>query len=408
MISRPLQIERLRQELPVSDGLDDKLRRLQRLRENLDAVIYALSSRELAEDRRVHLQSLLVRHQGSLDDCLAELGVGGRFKDRPPLWHYHQLDATARGHLASILGVPEEPPFYTVLEVKAEEYLAQHLAFQSIGEELQSREAERLDPVEPLAALVLTLSGSLIQLSGPLGSDGARRYRYQNIYGNTHPPQGVLVLEREVRPGHRLRSVELTTSPVRLLRVLTSQAPWSEQAEGFDRMANTLTSIVSRSQSQLIKSGWHRGQTDRHRQVNLEAAERVFAEDNHEMIETFERLRRRFLDRDTDETGKEVEAELLTCCHYMQTAARELGFPAKALPKVEEFTTVGGTRYRVDPERPDLITQVPRGEGPEVVFSGLSVGRQVVVKMAPVAFIGTDGGLVEVTLPVESYRAIPK
>jgi hypothetical protein len=47
---------------------------------------------------------------------------------------------------------------------------------------------------------------------------------------------------------------------------------------------------------------------------------------------------------------------------------------------------------------------LPRGEGPEVVFVDVSVGRQMVTREAPLALIGRDGGVVEVTLPVRTLR----
>ena len=409
MVRTPLQIERLRRELPESDEIEAQLRDLQRFRENLDAVVYALGNQKLASDRREHLLEILRRRRVDLDGCLADMGLPAPISDQPPLWYFEQLDPLARRHLASILGIPEEEPFYEVLDIKAEEYLSQHSAFELLGEQLSFQEVKSLERDATRPALVLSLSGSLIQLSAPLSSRRERRYLYQNIYGNTHPPEGVLVLDRDIREGHRLRSVELTTSPVRMLRVLDRSISWKSQTQNFERVARTLTSLVSRSSSHMAESGLIRKATGLMRQVNVEAAERVMAEEYGESIARFDELRQRFVDGEDDdpdgEQGRKVEAELLTLCHYLQTVARELGFDAKRLTEIREFVTEGDLRYQVDQDHDARITLLSRGQGPEVVFSGVSVGRQLVTRRAPLALIGSDGGLVEVTRQVVQFIA---
>ena len=409
MVRAPLQIEHLRRELPESDEIQGQLRDLQSLRENLDAVVYALGSQKLAEDRREHLLEILRRRRSDLDACLAEMGLPAPIPSRPPLWYFEQLEPLARRHLASILGIPEEEPFYEVLDIKAEEYLSQHSAFELLGEQLNFQEVKSLERDANRPALVLSLSGSLIQLSAPMSSRRDRRYLYQNIYGNTHPPEGVLVLDRDVREGHRLRSVELTTSPVRLLRVLDRSISWKSQTQNFERVARTLTSLVSRSSSHMAEFGLIRKQTGLMRQVNIDAAERVLQEEYGDSIARFVDLRRRFIDgEEADPDGdqaRKVEAELLTLCHYLQTVARELGFDAKRLSDVTEFVTEGELRYQTDTEHPTHITMVSPGQGPDVVFTGVSVGRQLVTRRAPLAIIGSDGGLVEVTRQVVQFIA---
>jgi len=409
LLRRPLQIESLRQELPDSEDSERMLRELQHRRENLDAVVYALSSRNLAPDRREHLVEMLRRHQRALEECFRKLGVEVQGQGRAPLWYYNQLDPTARAHLAAILGVPEEPPFYEVLDIKAEEYLSQHSAFQTIADHYGFRERQTLSKGAKRSVLVLTLSGSLIQLSEPITPKGARRYLYQNIYGNAHPPEGILVLDRDIRVGHRLRSVELTTSPIRLLRVVGRKVSWKAQSLTFERFSRTLSSLVSQSNSQLAAAGWPVSpQTGLNRQTNLRAAERVLRDEYGEAFVSYEGLRERFLGRgEEDDAGDEsrrVEAELLTVCHFLQTGARELGFDARGLDDLRDFTTAEDHLYRVDPERPGMLTMIPRGKGPEVVFVDVTVGRQIVTCNAPLALIGKDGGLVEVTLPVTRMR----
>jgi hypothetical protein len=407
VLRRPLQIESLRQELPESEDNDKLLRRLQHNRENLDAVVYALSSRKLAPDRRQHLLTILERHQRALEECLAELGMPHRLQPMPPLFYFNQLDPPARAHLAAILSVPEEQPYYAVLDVKAEEYLLQQEAFESLTARHGYSERPSLSRSTKKAVLVLTLSGSLIQISEPVAAHGARRYFYQNIYGNAHPPEGILVLDRDIQVGHRIRSVELTTSPVRLLRVINRRMSWKDQSQAFERISRTLSSLVSRSTSHLAAAGYELGRSPNHtgviRRANLEAAERVLRQEYGEAFGLYEQLRGRFTS-ESGEDGRRVEAELLTICHFLQTGARELGFDARALEEIVEFTTEGEHIYRVDPSHVGTVTMIPRGTGPEVQFVDVSVGRQHVTRFAPLALIGRDGGLVEVTLPVLSIR----
>jgi len=402
-LRRPLQIERIRQGLPESDASEKLLRRLQHCRENLDAVIYALSSRQLAPDRRQHLLEILRRHQRALDECLGELGLVRPSASREPLAFYKQLDEVARLHLTAILGVPEEPDYYEVLDIKAEEYLAQREAFESLAAHQGYKERQTLSRTARKAALVMTLSGSLIQISAPRGPRSARRYLYQNIYGNAHPPEGVMVLDRDIRIAHRLRSVELTTSPVRLLRVVDQKVSWTVQSQAFERISRTLTSLVSRSSSQLAARGLLRASTAGVRVANLDAAERVLRQEYGEALASFRALRDRFLSEDEGDPHR-VEAELLTLCHYLQTGARELGFDSRSPADLLEFVTEQNHVYRLDREQPGVITMLPRGGGPEVVFVEVTLGRQMVTRQAPLALIGRDGGVVEVTLPVVSLR----
>jgi len=404
VVRRPLQIESLRQHLPESEDSEALLRQLQHSRENLDAVVYALSSRKLAPDRRAHLLDILRKHQQALEDCLTRLGVERPGPAQAPLWFYNQLDPVARSHLSAILGVPEEPPFYEVLNIKAEEYLAQRQAFESVTEGHGYKARQTLTCGARKAALVLTLSGSLIQISAPTGSRGARRYFYQNIYGNAHPPEGILVLDQDVRVGHRVRSVELTTSPVRLLRVVDRQLSWKAQSQAFERISRTLSSLVSRSSSHIVTTGVDLvPHTAVQRRTNLSAAGRVLRQEYGEAITRFRDMRERFASDEADEVRR-VEAELLALCHYLQTGARELGFDAHPLQDVVEFVTEEEHLYRIDPDHPGAITLVPRGTGPEVLFVDVSVGRQLITRQAPLALIGRDGAVVEVTLPVVGLR----
>jgi hypothetical protein len=179
---------------------------------------------------------------------------------------------------------------------------------------------------------------------------------------------------------------------------------WKAQSQAFERISRTLSSLVSRPSGPLMSVGTDLGvSSGAGRRVNLAVAERVFRQEYGESMTSFEGLRSRFADA-TGQEVRRVEAELLTLCHYLQTGARELGFDAHQLDEIVEFTTVGGYIYRMAPDAPGAVTLIPHGRGPEVVFVDVSVGRQLVTRQAPLALIGRDGGLVEVTFPVARIR----
>jgi hypothetical protein len=404
LLRQPLQIESLRQSIPKSEESEHLLRQLQHLRENLDAVVFALSNRELGLERRQHLVTMLRHHQQALDQCLAALGLPHRRQENQALYYFNQLDPTVRAHLCAILGVAPESAYYEVLDIKAEEYLYQQQAFETLTQHYGFRDKNKFLRATNRAVLVLTLSGSLIQLSEPLPSQQARRYIYQNIYGNAHPPEGILVLDRDLEIGHRLRSVELTTSPVRMLREVGRKMSWKAQTQTFERISRTLTSLGSRSNSQLAAVGWKQvPQTGLLRVTNLSAAERVFHLEYSAAITHYRSLHQRFSLK-SEEQMAQIEAELLISCHFLQTAARELGFETSALGQVAELVTEEDHLYRIDPNSPGIITLLPRGKGPEVVLINVTIGRQLVTRQAPLALIDRDGSVVEVTLPIMKIR----
>lgn len=400
-LRKPLLIEFFRHALGGSTDIEQQLRKLQHCRENLDAVIYSLSNRQLAEDRRRHLKEILLRQQSALESCLQELGIVEHYQPDPPLRYYHSLEPLARAHLTTILNVSEEPEFYEILNIKAEEYLSQQKAFEEITKRLGFRDQHKLTVKSQRSAIIFTLSGSLIQLSEPIGPRGARHYQYQNIYGNAHPPEGVLVLDRDVQIGHRLRSVELTTSPVRLLRVAHRQISPLVQAQAFDRLTRALTSLVSRSSSLMAVLGWNFHDLTRGvRRVNLDAAERVYRQEYHDALITFEKHREAFEHELDGDARQKIEAELLTLCHYLQTGARELGFDACSLAEASGFITQDDLTYRWLLDKSGMMSITSTTGRPEVVLMDVSVGNQIATVQAPITLIGPDGAVVEVTKPL--------
>jgi hypothetical protein len=297
-----------------------------------------------------------------------------------------------REHLINILGVPEEPAFYDVLDVKAQEYLAQLQAFEMIAADARFTVRHRLPRGAKNGALVLTMSGSLIQLSPP-NARGGRRYLYQNIYGNTHPPEGTLVLDRDIRVGHRLRSVELTTSAVQMLRVAARRMSWKAQSRTFARLSRIIQTLTGDPARMAQRGG---------RSFNAQAAGRVLREEYAEAFERLDILERSYRDGVEGPDGERAEAELLAVCHYLQTGARELGFDASPLKELREISTVDGHAYLVDKRRRTLIRRARRG--PEVVYPAVSISRQLVTCGAPLVLIGHDGGVVELVAAVKRLK----
>jgi hypothetical protein len=389
-----LLIESLRRQLPQSTRTDELLTQLQRFRDTLDATIYALSVQHLDDARRQHLDRMLARQQRALKECLHQLGLREREDPSDPLWHFNKLEPLTRSHLAGILGVPIEPPFYPVLEAKAQEYLTQEQAFEALAEHEGFRRCKRFARSTNRGALILTLSGSLVQVSEPDTND-TRRYLYQNIYGNTHPPSGTLVLDHEIEIGQRLRSLELTTSPVRLVRVPDRPMSWRAQSQTFQRMSIRLSSLASCATGEVeLPTGPPRPEPEP-TGTDLQF-QQIYADD----LTRFSCLRQGFI---AGGATIEDEAEILALCHYLQRAARSMGYNACRIAQVRGLLTEGGWQYRIDATDPAHIVRIDPLRKERCALLGLSVGRQIVTSGAPLAFISEAGKLVEITRPIASF-----
>ena len=117
------------------------------------------------------------------------------------------------------------------------------------------------------------------------------------------------MLDRDVRVGRRLRSVELTSSHVRQLRVVSRKISWRAQTKTFNRISRTLTSIISKSNSYLAASDWQiLSQTGLNRRINLKAAKRVLNKEYKTTFKKYQDLKKRFLEQENNDLRRRLEA----------------------------------------------------------------------------------------------------
>lgn len=386
LLQFPLQLESLRRKLPPGAQTEALLQTIQRCRDDVNSAIYALTDPDLGAAMRVDVLTALAQHYRRLQDALLALGVSPVAHSADPLWHFRQLDPIAREHLVAILGISDRSGLEHVLDIKAQEYLAQYTAFEALAEHEGFHRARVLRQAADQSALILTLSGSLIQLSRP-DARGARRYLYQNIYGNTHPPQGILLLDRDVEDGHRLRSVELTTSPVRLLRVPKKPMSWKQQSRSFLRLSETMGSLASVCTGEIAVVGERNSAG-----TNLD--------DQSENLQRFEVLRRAFHEQ---RLSLDEKQELLGLGDSLVEAAVERGYNSQPLGEAKGFIADDRSRYRVVTAEPLVVSKFSEGNGAEVLLLHPSMADRLLVCGIPIVVIGSTGDVVDVLPPILRY-----
>ncbi|MFO0547052.1 MAG: hypothetical protein U0271_01625 [Polyangiaceae bacterium] len=148
--------------------------------------------------------------------------------------------------LAQILGLPFEPAYRPLFEVKAAEYLEQDQLWNEITEDGGFVDAPLLGEQEARSAVVLTYSGSLLLVSAPIEKNFRRRYVYQSIYAGHLPTEGTLGLLDPIRKNRPVAGTRIKTSPVRKLRVSRlTVAAWDEQRQTFQRLHFTLNGAAT-------------------------------------------------------------------------------------------------------------------------------------------------------------------
>jgi hypothetical protein len=386
----PLQLESLRRKLPKGHQTEALLETIQRCRDDVNSAIYALTDSDLDDRGRVGLLSKLERHYQELQDALLALGISPVQHSADPLWHFKQLDPIAREHLLAILGISKQPDLDHVLDIKAQEYLAQYTAFEALAEHEGFHRAHILRRGDDQSALVLTLSGSLIQLSRP-DDRGARRYLYQNIYGNTHPPQGILLLDRNVEDGHRLRSVELTTSPVRMLRVPKKPMSWKSQSRSFLRLSQTMGSLASVCTGEIA--------------IGDKAMPQAKGlDDLADDLQRFETLRQEFQAQGFDPSEKQTLTQQLTqSAASLAQAAIHRGYNAQQLAHVKGFIANDRSRYRVVTTTPLVVTKFAEGKDAEVLLLHPAMAESSLICGVPLVLIGRTDDVVDILPPILRY-----
>ncbi len=130
-----------------------------------------------------------------------------------------RLDRAGVSAISQALGVPFEPHFRPLFEVKAVEYLEQDELWDDIARRAGFAPAAEVEPQEQRSVVVLTYTGSILLLSAPFERKIRRQYVYQSIYANNLPKEGVLALLDPIVHHSPVRATRFTTSAVRKLAV---------------------------------------------------------------------------------------------------------------------------------------------------------------------------------------------
>lgn len=158
-----------------------------------------------------------------------------------------ELGPDERLALAQILGLPFEPQYRALFEVKAAEYLEQDQLWNEITEQGGFVDARELATDAPQSAVVLTYSGSLLLVSAPTEKKNfRRRYVYQSIYAGHLPTEGSLGLLEPIYKNRPVAGTRIKTSPVRKMRLSVAHTPeWERQRETFLKLHRTLNGAMT-------------------------------------------------------------------------------------------------------------------------------------------------------------------
>ncbi|NOZ85321.1 MAG: hypothetical protein GXP49_03480 [Deltaproteobacteria bacterium] len=141
------------------------------------------------------------------------------------------------------------------LDLLAENYLDQVIAFAPIAMEHDYGLAMTMDRDTPSRFAVLTLSGSIYVLDAP-SEKGTRAFKYDNIYGNSSiPPEGTCRLKKNPAVGEKLRTVSFKSSPIMLLaceRERGKRPEFKEEALVISEVLCRRTRLVRRRSQDLL------------------------------------------------------------------------------------------------------------------------------------------------------------
>jgi hypothetical protein len=151
------------------------------------------------------------------------------------------LDPAGVQAIGQALGLPLEPRYRPLFEVKAALYVEQDELWDDISERAGFFPANGIKPEEVRSVLVLTYTGSLLLLSPPYEKKIRRKYIYQSIYANNLPAEGNLALLNPIHKHGPVRATRFTTSAVRKLGASPEQR-WDEHRATFVRLHRTLGS----------------------------------------------------------------------------------------------------------------------------------------------------------------------
>jgi hypothetical protein len=365
----------------------------------LDALVQATFRRAVQADapstERLEAMGELAALRRKFDALLGACANDGGAPPAPTL--FARLEPAVREQLALVLGVPCTPEFAPLLEVKAAEYLEQGRAFDEFSKAFDFVEAPSLGVAEARGALVLTHSGSLLQLSAPgvEGSPHKRRYVYDNLYASELPANGTLRLLDAVCLGARLRSTRMVTSIVRKLRLPIRTEAWQEQSATFERLRQTLRDARAFGCKTIwgAKSEWVPAVHMRSVELERHAA---FSRGVLAAHDAARADLRSLILRLADPTGPAhdpvLEASVIGLCLHLQELQVEIGSVAYPLSALSAFET----------DRAERATAFPWGirlERPgrsAVDYAAAGIGPQRVVPGSPLALLDAAGSILAV------------
>jgi hypothetical protein len=386
-------VESLGRRLAGRPDADVVLHRACELDGRLQATFRRAVQPTIPPEERCQAYDELAALRRQFDDLLAH-AFGSERRGPPSGSALAQLDVTTRQMLAGLLGVPYALEFFPLLEVKAAEYIEQGRAFDELAASFGFEEAWALGANEPRGALILTYSGSLLQLSAP-GMDGSlanRRFVYQNIYGTKLPSEGALRLLDNVLVDHRLRAAHMTTSQVRKLRLAVHRGPWERDRATFQQMRQTLQS--ARSTVWGIAAGWH--PSVHVKSIDVVRHSRAVGQNDKASAEARAELRNLLLRlADPMEPAKNplLEAELIGVLLHLQRLQIESGFPHYGLTDIAAFETDRAERCAVGRRGSILLSRPGKAF---VEYPKATIGDQRIVSGAPIALLDASASIAAV------------
>jgi hypothetical protein len=285
------------------------------------------------------------------------------------------------------LGVSYAPEHAGELDRAAVRYVEQGHAFERIAE-IEGFAHETLLAIdEPRAALVLTITGSLVLIGAPEPPKGRRRFVYQSIRSEGPPREGSLRLVDPIRQGQPIVGSRLKSSPVRALGAAARTAGWEDCRGTLSTLTATLGKLDVGPPVDIAIGGVRSVfvQDERTRRKNAELEQTILRAEAE-----LSALLARLVGENVHDDA--LEAEVVGTALYLGRLGIERGRESVDETKVSRFDTATGeacirSRDAIELYRPGM--RALRIEGGSVAGSEVVVG-------APVAVLDRAGALVAV------------
>lgn len=389
-IERPLRLRWIERRLAGRPDAADAMRQALVLDARMHSIAAQAGRADLDAPERTELVVSLTRLRLELDTLVAGPGRP-TFSEPPP------LNMTLRVRLAELLGVPPTAEYEGLIALKAIEHHEQGCAFDLASKDFGFVSSDRLGEEEKRGALVLTMNGSLLQVSAP-GADGrmrARRFVYQNIYGGRMPAEGTLELSRAVTVGKKLRTKHMETSPVRklCLAVRPDAVSPERMRQTFDSVSMALSVVPQRPRTLWGASpAWHPSVVAR--SIARERDQLLDDAGGDSILGARQELREhllRFADPHAGAADPVLEADILGLCMYLQRQRGERGEPCFPLQHLAVFVTDRGERCVFEHHRGRVHATLERPAREALHIPDAGLVEQAVARGAPVALVDAAG-----------------